>query len=681
MKKKSLFKLAVMVLTIAVLLPSAFSATEMISSAVSSLDAGDDLTYVIDGTYIKDIPEGVTVSELIAEFGSGSVTKSSGYVSADAARVGTGYQFTTGNKTYTLIVNGDLNGDTYVTTKDVIRAKKMVKTGGNSTYASALDFNDDGVSDESDITDMADFVLHNKPKYAVGQLPSAELGDDFYATIELSYTEKVVGASVDHNVLTMDKTNSPNKVWRFTRNDDGSYYIKNVGMGTVLDVAYSSSDYGTNVALYKNIGAENQKWHVVEREGGYVFSTLCAEDRVLDISESSVNAGANVQIYGVNYSASQIFNINKIKNVPTDEAGYLTYFSALDYPAEFYANLNFGTRNISVADNGNACLLAQGQFWKFEHQADGTYKITSAYSGNVLDVANGAMADFSNVQTNPDNNSSTQRWYIYIKDGKVVLRSAANQNFVLDVHGGLDIDNGNIQIYSFNSTDAQWFTFVDVVKELPQYRVTCPYNSVLYGRYTSLAEAKANVVGYLGQVVYDARGNLVYNPNPSLNAAKILHHGKLNADYMRVNGYIYGDASVNPALNKTEKVVSCDRFVGWTLYDAGFNRNGQPATKGYTLYTTNSLEQLLISLGFTKITNQASVMGGDIVFVGTSTNLAVPANYKNYPCHVFICAGSHASGNHYRYDAGSNTRIKSVQPSLEPLSYSNMAFRFAYRAP
>lgn len=216
------------------------------------------------------------------------------------------------------------------------------------------------------------------------------------------------------------------------------------------------------------------------------------------------------------------------------------------------------------------------------------------------------------------------------------------------------------------------------------YYIRSPYNTEETQQgdeYTSLQQAKdaADKLSHFGYVVFDSEGKLAYNPCPSFAAAKILYNAKLDADYMRDNNYIYGDASVNPALDKTEKVVSCDRYVGWVLYDAGFNTKRQPSTKGYALYGANTIEDLLKRLGFEKITDEDEVQAGDIIFVGNSQNIPVPQDLKDYPKHVFICAGKSSRRNFYRYDAGSNTRIKSTQPSVEPLSSTGAEFRFAYR--
>lgn len=675
--KKKLLRLSVIALTLAILLPSVFAASEMIASVKNALDVEGSLSYTIDGNYIKDIADDTTVKELVSEIpGASHVIKSSGYRVADASRVGTGYQLVTDTITYTLIVNGDANGDTYVTSKDIIRAKKMMDAGDiTSEFALSLDFNKDGKLDSTDLDKVSEYVVENVPERAAADMPAADLGDDFYATIDLSYTNNSVGVSVDNNVVAMGKNaSSPSQIWHFTRNYDGSYSIENLAMRTVLDVSYSSTDYSTNVAVYSNLNAANQKWHIVEHNGGYVFLTKCADDRALDVHGSSEDAGANVQIYGLNYTKAQIFNISKIDNVQTDEAGYFDRFSPLDFPARFYANLSFGSRKLSAEENGNACITSQSQYWNFELQSDGTYKITSTYNGKALDITGAQMTNLTNVQTYQSNDTKAQRWYIYMKDGRAILRSAQDQNFVLDVHGGLDIENGNIHIYTYNASAAQQFKITDAVNELPAYKISCPYNKIVYGRYHSLEEAKKNTKDYLGQVVYDLGGNLVYNPCPSYMAAKILYNAKRASDFAAAHGFVYGHADINPGYNwqnldinnptvRDERCSSCDRLVDWALWLSGVRADrGNVTTHGPVVY-----EQVkwVPTLGYIKITDPAQLKPGDLVF--TTYDYTKPGT----PGHAFICASNNMGGNLYlRYDHGAVERIRYLPANRNGVPYN-----------
>lgn len=225
-------------------------------------------------------------------------------------------------------------------------------------------------------------------------------------------------------------------------------------------------------------------------------------------------------------------------------------------------------------------------------------------------------------------------------------------------------------------------------EETIMYYVTTPYGEEenRIGSYESLDTAKkqADDMVRFGYVVYDSKGEAVYCPAGSMNASKILYHAKDIADYMRDNNYTYGHAQINPAISKgdrrCERLASCDRFVGWALYEAGFSE-GQPEKHGLMA----DLCPFLRKNGFTEITDKDELLPGDIVYVG----------YKGQPepyGHVFIYAGEASRRTDYRYDAGSADRIKCAgqyasyhelgQPFNQPLELSSTAlFCIAYRAP
>lgn len=162
-------------------------------------------------------------------------------------------------------------------------------------------------------------------------------------------------------------------------------------------------------------------------------------------------------------------------------------------------------------------------------------------------------------------------------------------------------------------------------------------------------------------------GTLGSNTTNSANIDLMLQKAKEIAEYVKNNNYTYGDAAQNPAINKTEKVISCDRFVGWVLYEMGYTE--QPSTKGLPLI---ALEEFLENIGWEKIENSDEYRAGDIIF----TRPRIQGNSKQAQ-HVFICAGQGSSLNTYlRYDIGSQSRIDSNQPFEEPIT----EFTYLYRA-
>ena len=360
--------------------------------------------------------------------------------------------------------------------------------------------------------------------------------------------------------------------------------------------------------------------------------------------------------------------------------------------------------SMSLGINGTAVTLyansTEGpQVWKFVRQSNGSYVITNmGGSGMVLD---GGDEDVY-ISIAASNGSRQQQWYLYEKNGTYIMKPASCTYAVMDLQNDSTasgtvavrdgVNGGNTQRFRIVKASVSSDSSSDTTTTTVTYRVASPYNTSAIGTYTSLATAQsvANSKVQLGYVVYDSNGRFVYTPATSLNASKILWEAKGVADYQKANGFVYGDSSVNPFYDKSQKIVSCDRFVGWALGNAGYV-NGQPATRGLPLYGHNhdlnygALETFLKLNGFTKITDINQVKAGDIVFVGYSWNHSyLTSQYRSYPQHVFINASNYYASNGgqtYRYDAGSLTRIRSNQPFYEPLNYSSNQFRFAYRAP
>ena len=154
----------------------------------------------------------------------------------------------------------------------------------------------------------------------------------------------------------------------------------------------------------------------------------------------------------------------------------------------------------------------------------------------------------------------------------------------------------------------------------------------------------------------------------------ILREAKWVTDFVRENGFSYGDAPVNPAIDHAAKLVSCDRLVDWVLYRVGYT--DQVERQGMVVYHATEQKRDLPGWcelqGFKKITVPGDLEPGDVVFVRPCTSSAGVV----YPGHTFIFAGFADDGvNSYRYDCGKIERIRSVQPSCEPLNDFMFAFR------
>lgn len=127
-------------------------------------------------------------------------------------------------------------------------------------------------------------------------------------------------------------------------------------------------------------------------------------------------------------------------------------------------------------------------------------------------------------------------------------------------------------------------------------------------------------------------------------------------DTARTNGWHYGDSHTTPPCK--DKTISCDRLIARALYDLGFT---DQRTGGETCGT---LDAWLKAHGFVRSTKAADIKKGSILLVKHAG--------KNYISHAFVVVKFNA--NTWitdRYDAGSDQRIKTVQPlKNEPWGYT-----------
>jgi len=187
-----------------------------------------------------------------------------------------------------------------------------------------------------------------------------------------------------------------------------------------------------------------------------------------------------------------------------------------------------------------------------------------------------------------------------------------------------------------------------------------------YEKYTNLVEAKAyaDENAIYGSIVTDSNYDCIYAPYSEVSS-EILYQAKIVCDFIRDAGFSYGNAPINPAFNYDALLVSCDRLVDWVLYRVGYT--DQPYANGKCV-SGPGLTNWCIDQGFSKISKLSDVKPGDIIFTRPNPN--------GDPLHTYICAGEVESDNlSYRYDAGSDKRIQSTQPSYE----ANTDFMYAYR--
>lgn len=135
------------------------------------------------------------------------------------------------------------------------------------------------------------------------------LGTDFYAVILNKNAWKPIGATDDNNVTIQSEQGISNQLWKFERQSDSTYEIKNTKTGYNLDVYCCLSANGTNIQVCGDNNSTAQHWYISSENGGYVFIPKCAINSVMDLTGGSTTDGSNIQLYEYNGTAAQIFAI------------------------------------------------------------------------------------------------------------------------------------------------------------------------------------------------------------------------------------------------------------------------------------------------------------------------------------------------------------------------------------
>jgi pectin lyase len=106
--------------------------------------------------------------------------------------------------------------------------------------------------------------------------------------------------------------------WKFVSGGDGYYYIySQVGDGQtyLLDVSYGKSDNGTNIGIYSNTNADAQLFKFVKNDDGSyrIVTKVSSDTSCVEVINASNDSGANVQEWELNGASCQNWILEEVK--------------------------------------------------------------------------------------------------------------------------------------------------------------------------------------------------------------------------------------------------------------------------------------------------------------------------------------------------------------------------------
>ena len=247
--------------------------------------------------------------------------------------------------------------------------------------------------------------------------------------------------------------------------DGAAFRIRNVNSGQYLEVAGAKAENGTNVDQWGSDGSEiHNIWKLYAAGDGYFYLASCVGDGgtyVLDVAGKKAANGTNIDIYQYNGGTNQQFMITdngdgtyKIRTRVSGEASAVEIANA---------DTASGANAQQWEINGANC-----QDWTFEAVGDPgcamdlsvIYTFENVNSGMVMDIANGTMAENTNVQQWSGNDLDCQKWILtpFQSGNYYWIRSVQDAAYALKADGSAN--GGNISIAAYSSKDsAQLFRF------------------------------------------------------------------------------------------------------------------------------------------------------------------------------------------------------------------------------
>lgn len=125
----------------------------------------------------------------------------------------------------------------------------------------------------------------------------SDLGGDFYAVIQHAALGQFVTKADDHRIRLEEENGDASQLWRFERQDDGSYLISSTVDGQVLECRSGDAEQAEKPAARKtDEDTVAQQWFLYEYEDGLILQSQGEEALNLVLDLSGETAGDEIEV-------------------------------------------------------------------------------------------------------------------------------------------------------------------------------------------------------------------------------------------------------------------------------------------------------------------------------------------------------------------------------------------------
>ena len=235
------------------------------------------------------------------------------------------------------------------------------------------------------------------------------------------------GGMVNNTRLFINtKTCSEAQQFKFTKNSDGTFTLRSVKCGLVIDSYNGKASTGA-AGVIRNYSSsrKSQKWYVKKCKDGSFILQNKNSGKVLSYEKNGAK-GAALSMHTRSNSTVQRFYLERVSNAPIKHAaeGVFSVRSAINtgYAMDVYgASTKSGAKLQIYQYNGS-----KAQMFRLIYSGDGSYRIVNLKSGKVLMPTGSKAKKGAAVVQGTWSGKTCQRWKLKkTSDGKIMFMNCA----------------------------------------------------------------------------------------------------------------------------------------------------------------------------------------------------------------------------------------------------------------
>lgn len=402
--------------------------------------------------------------------------------------------------------------------------------------------------------------------------------------------------------------NTKAQQFQFTRQSDGSYIIKNISSGMVLEVQGNKASNGGVIQQYTANGSTGQRWFIRESNSGGFYLQSALGNWCLDIASGKSSNGTKIQLYAPNGTRAQLFGLASVVSVAQSTDMQISAAADSSKVVDIKAGSKANNAPVQLyTANGTSA-----QNFKFKQVGNGVFTLQNSRSGKMLDVNGNKIANKAAVGQYQSNGSTAQHWMIRVQSNGLYTIIGSYSGKALDIPSGKAVNGAALRIYALNNSSAQNFRITQV--------------SSLRASLTALAtKHKSDIKNGMYTIAFSSSALHVLDVKngSTANSANVRMYGTNATDAQKwkvthdANGYV---SFTNVKSGKVLDVHNADASNGSNV--AQYSSNGSYAQKWIVAKNSNgySIQSAVVAGAYLSVSSTV-IKNGINVQVGSSPSV------------------------------------------------------------